>query len=79
MNTVIADMNRLRPAPTVAREATSWAANLVVTLAVVGAFWVFEGPVTVVAIAAGVVMALLTARLAWRAAQGDVEGPSAAI
>ncbi|WP_299053977.1 hypothetical protein [uncultured Nocardioides sp.] len=68
---LISDMNALRPLPTVAREARAFAANVAFALLVLGALWAFEVPLLLPSVVIGVLVALLGARLAFRAVRGD--------
>ena len=68
---LISDMNAVRPLPTVAREARAFAANVAFALLVLGALWVFEIPLLFPGIVIGVLVALLGARLGFRAVRGD--------
>ncbi|GAA1908264.1 hypothetical protein GCM10009737_06580 [Nocardioides lentus] len=78
MDSLLVDMNRIKPLPTVAREVRADLANLAFLGVVVAGLWVFEVSLAPVLVVGAVVVVLLAARLAWRVAQGDVEGPTAA-
>jgi ABC-type molybdate transport system permease subunit len=68
---LIADMNRIRPLPTVAREVRALLANVAFAALVLVGLWVFELPLVLPSVVVGVVLLVMVGRLAYRVHRGD--------
>lgn len=68
---LIADMNRIRPLPTVAREVRALLANVAFAALVLVGLWVFELPLVLPSVVVGVVLLVMAGRLAYRVKRGD--------
>lgn len=68
---LIADMNRIRPLPTVAREVRALVANVAFAALVLVGLWVFELPLVLPSVVVGVVLLVMVGRLAYRVKRGD--------